>query len=168
MTLPLAVLAVLSLAGGYFNVPHWLEPCSRHAEEGHDSLAGGDLGGRRARRHRARVALLRRAGRGMADSLAGALGGLYTLVYNKYFVDEIYDAAIVQPIVEAHATVLWKGVDVGVIDGSGERRRRARAQHRRRAAPDAIGQHPQLRHLGAARLACCVMVAIGVRSEVLR
>jgi len=54
---------------------------------------------------------------GMADSLAGGLKGLYTLVYNKYFVDELYDAAVVKPVVGGSRVLLWKGVDVGVIDG---------------------------------------------------
>jgi NADH-quinone oxidoreductase subunit L len=49
--------------------------------------------------------------------IASALGGLYTLVYNKYFVDEAYDAAVVHPVIEGSSAVLWKGVDQGVIDG---------------------------------------------------
>jgi NADH-quinone oxidoreductase subunit L len=44
--------------------------------------------------------------------------GLYTLVYNKYFVDEIYDAAVVKPLVNGSRVVLWKGVDAGMIDGA--------------------------------------------------
>jgi NADH-quinone oxidoreductase subunit L len=35
---------------------------------------------------------------------------------NKYYVDEIYDAAIVQPVQIVSEDGLWKGVDVGVID----------------------------------------------------
>jgi NADH-quinone oxidoreductase subunit L len=38
---------------------------------------------------------------------------LYTLIYNKYFVDEIYDAAVVRPLVGGSRIVLWKGVDAG-------------------------------------------------------
>src|SRR6185312_10870956 len=52
------------------------------------------------------------------EKLASSLGGLYRLVYNKYFVDEIYDAAVVKPVVQGSRTVLWKGVDAGLIDGS--------------------------------------------------
>jgi NADH-quinone oxidoreductase subunit L len=54
---------------------------------------------------------------GMADSLADSVKGIYTLVYNKYFVDEIYDAAVVRPVVSGSRTVLWKFVDAGLIDG---------------------------------------------------
>ena len=42
-----------------------------------------------------------------------AFSGLYTLVYNKYFVDEIYDAAVVKPLVDGSRIVLWQGVDAG-------------------------------------------------------
>ena len=38
--------------------------------------------------------------------------------YNKYFVDEIYDATVVEPVVHGSRTVLWNGVDAGLIDGT--------------------------------------------------
>ena len=55
---------------------------------------------------------------GMADSLAAAFRLPYQLIYNKWFVDEIYDAAVVKPVVGGSRVVLWKGVDSGLIDGS--------------------------------------------------
>jgi len=55
---------------------------------------------------------------GLADSVSSSLGGLYRLVYNKYFVDEIYDATVVKPIVSGSRVVLWRGVDAGLIDGA--------------------------------------------------
>jgi NADH-quinone oxidoreductase subunit L len=39
------------------------------------------------------------------------------LLENKYYVDEIYDAAIINPIHETSRTGLWKIVDIGAIDG---------------------------------------------------
>ena len=54
---------------------------------------------------------------GIPDSIVGSAKGLYTLVYNKYFVDEIYDAAVVKPLVNGSRVLLWKGADVGLIDG---------------------------------------------------
>ncbi len=54
----------------------------------------------------------------MADSFTKSIGGLYTLVYNKYFVDEAYDAAVVEPLIEGSRTVLWRGIDAGLIDGT--------------------------------------------------
>ena len=53
----------------------------------------------------------------MPDSLAQTFKAPYQLVYNKYFVDEIYDAAVVEPLVDGSRDVLWKGVDAGLIDG---------------------------------------------------
>jgi NADH-quinone oxidoreductase subunit L len=37
----------------------------------------------------------------------------------KYFVDELYDAVLVRPVVWLSRVVLWKGVDQGVVDGVG-------------------------------------------------
>ena len=56
--------------------------------------------------------------RRLTDSLARQFSGLYRLLLNKYYVDEIYDAAIVQPIKLLSTGVLWKGVDAGLIDGT--------------------------------------------------
>src|SRR5438874_11295980 len=39
------------------------------------------------------------------------------LLENKYYVDEIYDATIIQPIKVASREGLWKVFDLGVIDG---------------------------------------------------
>ncbi|MBI2681634.1 MAG: NADH-quinone oxidoreductase subunit L [Acidobacteriales bacterium] len=50
--------------------------------------------------------------------IAESLGGSYKAVYNKYYVDEAYQAAVVDPIVDGSTDVLWKGMDVGVIDGA--------------------------------------------------
>src|SRR5215831_7450581 len=54
--------------------------------------------------------------RAAADRLAQNLPGLYRLLSNKYYVDEIYDAAVVQPVEIVSEDGLWKGVDVGLID----------------------------------------------------
>ena len=39
------------------------------------------------------------------------------LLENKYYVDEIYDAALIRPIEGASREGLWKIFDIGVIDG---------------------------------------------------
>jgi len=54
----------------------------------------------------------------MADSLASSFKLLYTTLYNKYWVDEVYDATVVKPLVGGSRWVLWKGADAGLIDGS--------------------------------------------------
>ena len=41
-----------------------------------------------------------------------------SLLEHKYYVDEAYDAAIVQPIKQGSIYVLWKFVDVNIIDGA--------------------------------------------------
>jgi NADH-quinone oxidoreductase subunit L len=64
----------------------------------------------------AAVFFLRR--RDLADLAAERFRGLYRLLLHKYYVDEIYDAAIVQPIRMVSEQGLWKGVDQGVIDGA--------------------------------------------------
>ena len=56
--------------------------------------------------------------RDWADSAARRFRGLYHLLLNKYYVDEIYDTSIVQPVKVISEQVLWKGVDQGIIDGA--------------------------------------------------
>jgi NADH-quinone oxidoreductase subunit L len=115
MTGPLMILAVLSIFGGLINVPHILEPMFAEKAENQGlawlSAAVGLLGIFLA-------FLFYVVKRGLADSFTKAIGGLYTLVYNKYFIDEVYDAAVVEPLVEGSRTVLWRGVDAGLIDGT--------------------------------------------------
>jgi NADH-quinone oxidoreductase subunit L len=118
MLIPLAILALLSLAGGFlFKVPQFLAPLFPALEAPENpalvaiSVAAGLMG-------IALAWLMYVARPGMADSFAASMNGLYTLVYNKYFVDEIYDAAVVDPLVGGSRVVLWKGVDVGLIDGA--------------------------------------------------
>ena len=43
---------------------------------------------------------------------------LYHAARHKYYVDEMYDAAIVQPIKLLSTGGLWKGADAGLIDGA--------------------------------------------------
>jgi NADH-quinone oxidoreductase subunit L len=56
--------------------------------------------------------------RAAADNMARSFGGVHRLLLNKYYVDELYDATIVQPIKLLSTGGLWKGVDAGVIDGA--------------------------------------------------
>jgi NADH-quinone oxidoreductase subunit L len=56
--------------------------------------------------------------RAAADSVADRLRGVHRVLLNKYYVDEIYDAAIVQPIRIVSQDWLWKRVDAGLIDGT--------------------------------------------------
>lgn len=56
----------------------------------------------------------RKAAAGVARSAAP----VYTLLLNKYYVDELYNAVFVQPIKHASTLVLWRGADAGLIDGT--------------------------------------------------
>jgi NADH-quinone oxidoreductase subunit L len=136
MYIPLIVLAALSLAGGFLNVPHaigggtalhhWLEPVVGHGEEIALKHTGGD--------HSATEMVLMVVSVVIAligiflatriykkkTTLAAneaSLGTPYRLAYNKFYVDEIYDGGIVQPTYKVSRNFLWKIVDVKVIDG---------------------------------------------------
>jgi NADH-quinone oxidoreductase subunit L len=56
--------------------------------------------------------------RAAAARVARSAAPAYTLLLNKYYVDELYDAVIVQPIKQASTLVLWKGADAALIDGA--------------------------------------------------
>jgi len=49
--------------------------------------------------------------------IARSLRGLYALLSHKYWIDELYDAAIVRPLVRFSDRVLFRAVDAGAIDG---------------------------------------------------
>ncbi len=51
--------------------------------------------------------------------IAERAGALYRLIRDKYYVDEIYDAVIVRPLVFVSDRVLYRQVDAGLIDGLG-------------------------------------------------
>jgi len=51
------------------------------------------------------------------EGLIRAFRPVYTLIKNKYYVDELYDAALIRPGHAFSRRVLWRWVDVGVIDG---------------------------------------------------
>jgi NADH-quinone oxidoreductase subunit L len=53
-----------------------------------------------------------------AAALAARFAGIHRLLLHKYYVDEVYDAAIVGPIRNISTEVLWRGVDVGLVDGT--------------------------------------------------
>ncbi len=116
MLVPLGILALLSLGGGFIPIPAFLEHIFPAAEAPENfmlvaiSVGFGLFGILMAY-------VMYVAKPGMADSFASSIGGLYTAVYNKWYVDEIYDATVVNPLIEGSRTVLWKGADAGLIDG---------------------------------------------------
>jgi NADH-quinone oxidoreductase subunit L len=117
MTGVLSVLAVLSIAGGFlFKIPAFLE--SIFGAEGAEDMtlvmissAAGVVG--------IGIAYwMYVLNPSLPDSIANTFKTAYNLIYNKYYVDEIYGATVVDPVIDGSSTVLWRGVDVGVIDGA--------------------------------------------------
>src|SRR5579885_201019 len=110
MTVPLAMLALLSIGGGiFFKIPDFLGSFFPTEEAAEDvtlmliSTAAGLVG-------IAAAWYLYVARPGAADTFSKRARALYTLVYNKYFVDEIYGAAIVKPVVSGSRAALWQGM----------------------------------------------------------
>ena len=133
MTVPLIILAFLSSVGGFVGIPHanvienWLEPVFSPAQ--YKLLTGEHTGGlmeyllmfisvaiAASGIYLARWIYLERAD--IAVSLAKRYPRMYRTLLNKYYVDEMYDAVIVDPTVKISNDVLWKAMDVGMIDGS--------------------------------------------------
>jgi NADH-quinone oxidoreductase subunit L len=114
MTVPLILLALLSAGGGFIPVLGWLSP--QYPLIGHESsvamgisAAFGIIGILIA----AFIYVVRPA---LADRFRTAAGPLYTLVANKYYVDEFYFAFIVRPLEGISRFVLWRGMDETFID----------------------------------------------------
>jgi NADH-quinone oxidoreductase subunit L len=132
ITLPLVVLALLSLVGGFLNVPHWLgsgwlhhflEPVFEHAhvEFVEDATMEFGLMGLTV----AGMALAVGAAWSMyarpsplPARAAAAAGPLYTGSLNKWFVDELYARVLLNPLVLGSRQILWAIVDAQVIDGA--------------------------------------------------
>jgi NADH-quinone oxidoreductase subunit L len=53
-----------------------------------------------------------------ADAMAARFPAVHRLLLGKYYVDELYNTVIVQPIKRISQGLLWRGVDAGVIDGT--------------------------------------------------
>jgi NADH-quinone oxidoreductase subunit L len=135
MTVPLIVLAALSVIGGFVGVPaslggtnaieHWLEPIFEHANEKMMTGTHGieateyvlmvlSVGVALAGIFLARFWYLHKSA--SPEKWSTRFAGLYRVLLNKYFVDESYDALIVNPTVRGSEKLLWRGIDVGVID----------------------------------------------------
>jgi len=117
MWIPLGILAILSLVGGFFDLPHFLEPALPHAPHV-EHEAWLEIVGSGAGILGILIAyVMYIASPGMPDQITAKLGGLYRLVYDKYRVDEAYDMVVVQPLIGGSRAMLWKGLDAGLIDG---------------------------------------------------
>jgi NADH-quinone oxidoreductase subunit L len=120
MTVPLAVLAVLSIVTGYLGIPEFLSPMF----EG---------GGKTAHDAGATVIMLSATAMGLLgigaayyayvlhpalpERWAQQWRTAYEWSLHKWYVDEAYDKGIVRPTFSA-AVELWKRMDVATIDGA--------------------------------------------------
>jgi NADH-quinone oxidoreductase subunit L len=116
MWIPLAILALLSLGGGYIDIPKFLAPMFGEPHEGeawlmYVSVASGLAGIGIA-------ALFYLASPAIPEALAKAFRVPYQWMYNKYYVDEFYDAAVVDPVLDGSRELLWRVADVRIIDGA--------------------------------------------------
>jgi len=139
MTAPLAILAFLSVVGGWVGVPaslggsdrfsKFLEPVmAKHAEEGAE--AAGQAASANSMEYLLMLLSVAIACFGIwlayrwyiqrpevPGKIAAASPFLYKLLYNKYYVDQIYDAMFVNRMKDLALTL--GSFDLGVIDGLG-------------------------------------------------
>jgi len=129
MTVPLMILAFLSLTGGWFAFPalfggkdyftDFLSPVFGSGEiAGGEALHSLELTLSGVAMVAATLGLVVAWRMYSKDVKRGPETGLHKLLYNKYYVDEIYQAAIVGPLVWISRNILWKAVDEGTIDGA--------------------------------------------------
>ena len=141
MTGPLVILGVLAAVGGWLNLPafaplgpvgaleHWLDPVVGEATN--RVVAGAAETSTSLEYSLVGLAVLIAIG-GIALAVArlkparlvpkreaAPEEGFEKVLVNKYYVDEIYDKAIVRPVVGTSRGLLWRGIDVGLIDGVG-------------------------------------------------
>ncbi len=136
MIIPLAILAILSVVGGWVGWPmaiggqnhfeHFFEPilsfpaqhvAAAEAERGMEVLLAGVS---------VAVAIL---GFGLAwlfyykrpelpEKVSAWFGELYTTVRDKYYIDELYQTVFVKPLLTGSRDLLWKGIDQNTIDAT--------------------------------------------------
>ena len=127
MLAPLMILAVLSIVGGWVGIggrfEHFLAPAVGVLPE--PAVEGGNLESYLMYVSVAAAVgglglawLLYYRSKDLPARIAASLGGLYRMVFNKYYVDEIYDAVLVRPLIVFSRAVLWQGADRGVIDAA--------------------------------------------------
>ena len=126
MTLPLQVLAFLSVVGGLLGIPHlsWLEKWLEPVIPAHEAVASGMAPGMEwvlmgvsvlGAVIGIAVALRMYANLPMVERLGKRFAWLHQLLDNKWYIDEIYEAIIVKPI-HAISQFAWKGFDQGFLD----------------------------------------------------
>ncbi len=138
MTVPLMILGVLSVIGGYIGIPaifsgengnkfeEFLKPVYENAERKMVTygththfeeilLMALSVAFALTAIYFAYVIYTRR--QEIAEKTSAKFKGLYTVLFNKYYIDEIYEASVVKPIQTVSEKFLWKIADNKIIDG---------------------------------------------------
>ncbi len=144
ITIPLMVLAALAAAGGFLGVPHvlgnffghmpnylehFLAPVFEHAQVLNGIAVKPELAHSVALEFSMMGASIGIAAFGILGAwfmyiktptlpgkFVASFPGLWKAVYNKWYIDELYDAVFVNNC-KRIGTFLWKGFDVRVVDG---------------------------------------------------
>ena len=140
MTIPLAVLAVLAIIGGYVGIPHILGGANHFEEflrpvmkglqssevDTHALVSAGHNTTTEMILMISSVVLVLvaiymayyfyRKNIEAAGKLKNSLSGIHKILHGKYFIDEFYGALIIRPLVNG-SLFLWKIFDVLIIDG---------------------------------------------------
>jgi NADH-quinone oxidoreductase subunit L len=146
ITIPLMVLGLLAVVGGYIGLPkligdllggipnyfeHWLEPVFKAGHEASAAAAAAHGGAHHS--HALEWGLMGTsvviavvgisiafalyiASPGIPARFTAAFPALHRAVFNKWYIDELYDFLFVNPC-KSFGMFLWKGFDVVVVDG---------------------------------------------------
>ncbi len=138
MTVPLIILAVLSIIGGFIGIPEifsgehgnifhsWLAPVFKLAEFKMMNISSHShfeelvlmivsVAAAASSIFFARHIYLKKPA--IAEKFSSGFKGAYNILLNKYFIDEVYEASIVKPMVKGSENILWKIADNKMIDG---------------------------------------------------
>ncbi|MDX9708716.1 MAG: NADH-quinone oxidoreductase subunit L [Trichloromonas sp.] len=140
ITIPLMVLGLLAVVGGYIGIPHvignlvghipnyfgdFLAPVFAPTQELHHisahgtaaaefGLMGISVGIALCGIFLAYIMYIKNPA--LPGKFVASFTGLWRAVFNKWYVDELYDALVVNPT-KKFGTFCWKGFDVRVVDG---------------------------------------------------
>jgi len=131
MTIPLMILAFFSIVAGYIGLPivlgknvnwieHFLHPVISGGHEAHLSIATEwllifiSVAVAFFGIYMAYIFYMKKPQ--IPHNIVARFPWLYRLLYNKYYVDEIYNATIVNPMIRG-SEIVYKNFDLKVIDG---------------------------------------------------
>jgi NADH-quinone oxidoreductase subunit L len=132
MVIPLVVLAVLSVVGGWIGSGGRFEEFLRPAFSGNlEGFSPQEVYHGNDRELLLMVISVAVAALGfflawvfyyrnpqLPKRVADGLGGFYGAVVHKYYIDELYATLFVKPLIAGSALILWHGIDQDVIDAA--------------------------------------------------